>query len=219
VGSGKPIGGEIFSSAQTLWDYMHMNQPLRKSDVAIAMGSHDVRVAEYAAGLVLEGWAPLLICSGGYGRLTEGVWKESEASIFTAAAEKSGLPTEKIVLEDRSTNTGENLLFSRDLCEKIGIPTRDVLLVHKPYMERRVWAAAGKMWPEMKAVVASPPFSFEAFPTCEITREMVIHIMVGDFQRILAYPEKGFALPQEVPNAVMQAYEILVQCGYTQHLL
>ena len=198
---------------------MHMNQPLRKSDVAIAMGSHDVRVAEYAARLVLEGWAPLLICSGGSGRLTNGIWKDSEASRFAAAAVKAGLSADKILLEDRSTNTCENLTFSRALCEEMGIPAQYILLVHKPYMERRVWAAVGKIWPETKAAVASPPIPFEAYPTREITLEMVIHIMAGDFQRILAYPEKGFALAQEVPDAVMEAYGILMQSGYTRHLL
>ena len=41
--------------------------------------------------------------------------------------------------------------------------------------------------------VSSPPIPFEAYPTKDIPLEQVIHIMVGDFQRILIYPEKGFA--------------------------
>ena len=209
----------IRSSARVLWDYMHMHQALRKCDVAIAMGSHDMRVAEYAAQLVLDGWAPILVCSGGFGRLTKGVWQESEASLFAAAALKKGLPAEKILTEDRSSNTGENLTFSKALCREKGIPAQSVLLVHKPYMERRVWAAVRKVWPETQAVVSSPPLSLASYPTDKIPFEDVIHIMVGDFQRILRYPEKGFALPQEVPAAVMEAYRRLVQKGYTHHLI
>ncbi|MCD6577346.1 MAG: YdcF family protein [Anaerolineaceae bacterium] len=192
---------------------------MRKSDVVIAMGSHDLRVATYAAQLVLEGWAPLLICSGGSGRLTGGIWQESEAAHFAAAAVKKGLPLKKILQEDRSTNTGENLLFTKALCKKHGIPTKTVLLVHKPYMERRVWAAVQKVWPEPQASITSPPILFEAYPTKEIPIGQVIQIMVGDFQRILLYPEKGFAVPQPVPDEVMDAFNLLVFNGFTQHLI
>jgi uncharacterized SAM-binding protein YcdF (DUF218 family) len=215
----KQIPAYILSSAKILWKYLQMNQPLRKSDIVIAMGSHDLRVASYAAQLVLEGWAPLLICSGGFGRLTSGAWQESEAARFTAAAVEKGLSRKKILQEDRSSNTGENLLFSKSLCEKHGIPTRTVLLIHKPYMERRVWAAARKIWPEPQAAVSSPPIPFEAYPTEDIPLNQVLHIMVGDFQRILVYPEKGFAVPQPVPDEVMDAFDLLVLNGYTQHLI
>ena len=196
-----------------------MNQPLRKSDVVIAMGSHDLRVASYAAQLVLEGWAPLLICSGGFGRLTSNIWQESEAARFTSAAVEKGLSRKKILQEDRSTNTGENLLFSKALCKKHGIPTRTVILIHKPYMERRVWAAVRKIWPEPQTAVSSPPISFETYPTEDIPLNQVIHIMVGDFQRILVYPEKGFAVPQPMPDEVMDAFDLLVLNGFTQHLI
>ena len=215
----KHIPAHILSSAKILWKYLQINHPLRKSDVVIAMGSHDLRVAAYAAQLVLEGWAPLLICSGGFGRLTNGTWQESEAARFTAAAVEKGLPRKKILQEDRSTNTGENLLFSKALCEEHNIPTRTVLLVHKPYMERRVWAATRKIWPEPQASVSSPPIPFEAYPTEDIPLKQVIHIMVGDFQRILFYPEKGFAVPQPVPDEVMDTFDLLVLNGFTQHLI
>jgi len=213
------IPTHILSSAKILWKYLHMNQPLRKSGVVIAMGSHDLRVATYAAQLVLEGWAPLLICSGGVGRLTSGIWQESEAARFAVLAVEKGLSRKKILREDRSTNTGENLLFSKALCEKHGISTRTVLLVHKPYMERRVWAAARKIWPEPQTAVSSPPISFKAYPTEDIPLDHVIHIMVGDFQRILVYPEKGFAVTQPVPDEVMDAFDFLVLNGFTKHLI
>jgi len=196
-----------------------MNQPLQKCDVVIAMGSHDLRVAAYAAQLVLDGWAPLLICSGGFGRLTSGIWQESEAARFAAAAVEKGLSQKKIIQETRSTNTGENLLFSKALCAEQNIPVRTALLVHKPYMERRLWAAALKIWPDLQAVISSPPIPIEEYHTEDISLEQVIHILAGDFQRILIYPEKGFAVPQPVPNEVMDAFDLLVLNDFTQHLV
>ena len=44
-------------------------------------------------------------------------------------------------------------------------------------------------------------------------------MMVGDLQRVLAYPDLGFAVPQYVPEDVHAAYESLVRGGFTDHLI
>jgi hypothetical protein len=67
--------------------------------------------------------------------------------------------------------------------------------------------------------VTSPQVSFEEYPTASIGRDDVIHIMVGDLQRLIVYGEKGWSAPQEVPPEVMEAYESLVAAGYTRRLL
>lgn len=198
---------------------MRLDQPLRHCAAAIAMGSHDLRTASYAAHLVWQGWAPFLVCSGASGRLTEGVWIESEAQIFADEALRTGLPEDQVLLEDRSTNTGENLLFSLELLKEKGLPHAPLLLVHKPYMERRVLATAGKILPDVDIVVTSPPIAFEKYPLGTIPMNEVIAIMVGDFQRVIEYPQRGFALPQVVPDEALQAFQSLTAAGFTSHLL
>jgi len=47
----------------------------------------------------------------------------------------------------------------------------------------------------------------------------VIHIMVGDLQRIKLYPAKGFQIEQEIPDNVWQAFEELVTLGFDQQLV
>jgi hypothetical protein len=49
---------DIEVAIRTVWDYMHMDHQLRKVDIIFALGSHDIRVAERAAQLWLDGWAP-----------------------------------------------------------------------------------------------------------------------------------------------------------------
>ena len=198
---------------------MHIGQPLVKCDVAIAMGSHDLRTAAYAAQLVLDGWAPFLICSGSSGRLTDGIWKKTEAVLFAEEAQKGGLPAGKILLEEQSTNTSENLIFSTELLKDASISCKSVLLVHKPYMERRVWATAGKVWPRIKVTVTSPPIPFNEYPTENILLEQIIQIMVGDFQRVLEYPKKGYAIIQDLSDEVMGSFELLKSNGFDEHLL
>jgi uncharacterized SAM-binding protein YcdF (DUF218 family) len=205
--------------AKIIWDYHHVNHKLEKADGIFVLGSHDIRVAEYGAQLYLEEWAPILIMSGGVGRLTEGMWQTSEAELFASIAVRIGVPKERIVVESRSTNTGENIRFTKALLEEKGILIKKLILVQKPYMERRTYATFMKQWEGMDFLVTSPQISFEEYPNDEIPLDNVISIVVGDLQRIRDYPKLGFQIEQEIPANVWDAYEELVHRGYTRHLI
>ena len=213
------ITSEIFSLAQQLWDYHHTNQVPERSDCVLALGSHDLRVAERASELYLDGFAPLLIMSGGLGNFTKDMWSEKEADKFAAIALQKGVPENAILIENKSTNTGENILFTQKLLEEKGMYPQSFIVVQKPYMERRSYATFKKHWPDKKLIVTSPQISFKEYPTQEISMERVINIMVGDLQRIKIYPEKGFQIYQEIPAEVWNAFEKLVALGFDKHLI
>ncbi|MFS8086010.1 MAG: YdcF family protein, partial [Acidobacteriota bacterium] len=183
----------------------------------------DKRVAERGAQLFLQGWAPLLIFSGGLGTITQGIWTEPEADQFARVALSMGVPEEKILVEKKSTNTGENVLFTRELLARKRLDPQRFILVQKPYMERRSYATFRKLWPEKEAIVTSPQVSFEEYlseyTNPELTSDDVVNIMVGDLQRIKVYPEKGFQIYQEIPEDVWAAYERLVSGGYNRRLI
>jgi len=209
---------EILTLAQTLWDYHHMLHQLEKSDCIFVLGSHDKRVAVRGAQLYLDGYAPLLIMSGGLGNLTKDIWTESEADQFAAIALEMGVPTEAILVENKSTNTGENILFTQELLKAKGLDPQSFIVVQKPYMERRSYATFKKHWPDKQLLVTSPQLSFTAYPNAEIPLERVINVMVGDLQRIRIYPDKGFQIPQDIPDHVWESYERLVALGFDKHL-
>lgn len=210
---------QVLVWAEELWNYHHMNHLLQKSDCILALGSHDVRVAHRAAELLLEGWAPYLVFSGGLGNLTLGMWTESEADKFAAIAIQKGVPEEKILIENKSTNTGENILFTRQLLQSKNLDPQTFIVVQKPYMERRSYATFKKNWPDKRLLVTSQQISFEKYPTSDISTDQVINIMVGDLQRIRIYPSKGFQIAQEIPEDVWIAYEGLVNAGFTKHMV
>jgi uncharacterized SAM-binding protein YcdF (DUF218 family) len=210
---------QINQLAQKIWDYHHLNHRLEKSDLILALGSNDLRVAEYAADLYLQGWAPWLMFSGNTGTFTRGRFARSEAETFAAIAIEKGVPEESILIEPESTNTGENVIFSRRLLERRGFDPENLILVQKPYMERRTYATFMNFWPGKPLIVASPPISFALYPTPELPRDLVINIMVGDLQRIKIYPQKGFQIEQEIPADIWQAFEELVALGYKNHLI
>ena len=213
------ISNETLQLAKKLWDYHHMHHILEKTDCILALGSHDLRVAERAAQLYLEGWAPILILSGGLGNFTKGMWTETEADRFAAIAISMGVPETSILVENGSTNTGENILFTQQLLAQEKLDPRSFIVVQKPYMERRSYATFKQHWPDKKLVVTSPQISFEDYPTEEIPLERVINIMAGDLQRIKFYPGKGFQIYQEIPGDVWQAFEQLVALGFDKHLM
>jgi len=205
--------------ARIVWDYHHVHHALQKADCIVVLGSHDTRVAERAAELFLAGWAPLVVFSGHLGSLTSGIWTRSEAEVFAEIAVRRGVPRDRILLESRSTNTGENVDFTRRVLAEKGLTPRRAIAVQKPYMERRTLATFGSRWPELEVVVTSPQIAFDDYATGEIAINDVIHIMVGDLQRLIVYARKGWSAPQEIPAEVMAAYEALIAAGYTKRLL
>jgi uncharacterized SAM-binding protein YcdF (DUF218 family) len=210
---------EILSLAQIVWDYHHMHHQLKRSDCVLVLGSHDIRVVERGAELYLQGWAPLLIFSGGLGRLTDGLWQETEADKFSKIAMQMGVPVNAILVENKSTNTGENIRFTRQLLEQNNLYPGTFIVVQKPYMERRSYATFKKVWPEKNIMITSPQISFEEYPTMEVSMDRVIQIMVGDLQRIKLYAEKNFQIAQDIPEKVWEAYEQLVKAGYDEQLV
>jgi hypothetical protein len=47
---------------------------------------------------------------------------------------------------------------------------------------------------------------------------LVIDMLVGDLQRIIEYPARGFAIAQEVPGTVTGAYRRLIAARYVSRL-
>ena len=214
---------QIKALVETVWAYHHLDHELSRADAILVLCSHDTAVAERGAQLFLDGWAPLLIFSGGLGSITRDLWTEPEADQFAAIAVGMGVPRERILVENRSTNTGENVLFTKQLLADRGLTPQSFILVQKPYMERRSYATFKKRWPEKEAIVTSPQVSLdeylERYSNDNLPVDEVVSIMVGDLQRVKLYAEKGFQIPQEIPPDVWAAYEALVAAGYDSRLV
>lgn len=207
---------------EKIWNYHRLGHELRRRDAILVLCSHDAIVAERGAQLWLDRWAPLLIFSGGLGAVTRRFWQEPEADQFAKIAMELGVQREAILIENRSTNTGENVSFTRAMLAERGLDPATFIVVQKPYMERRSYATFRKVWPEKEIVVTSPQLSLDEYlgrySDGPLSEDDMIAIMVGDLQRIRIYPEKGFQIEQEIPADVWEAFEILVEAGYDRYL-
>jgi uncharacterized SAM-binding protein YcdF (DUF218 family) len=214
-------------AVEVIWDYHHVGHtvPARASAI-VALGSNDVRVAHRAAELFLEGRAPVLLFSGGVGALTEGQYGGlSEAAYFKELAVARGVPADAVLVEGASTNTGENIRFSRALLEARGVAADSLILVQKPFMERRTLATFLAQWgapPVPAFFVTSPQLPLREYAqegAHKLDLASVIEVMCGDLQRVAVYPKRGFQAFQEIPVAVWAALKLLVREGYGRHML
>lgn len=207
----------IRDCAQVLWDYHQMHMTVAVADIIFVLGSNDIRVADRAAELFRAGYADRIVVSGNVGKLTLGLFGKAEALAFADRLEELGIPRGCIVTETQATNTGENVVFTRRLLESMGLRVASAICVQKPFMERRTFATVAKQWPELRFTVTSPEIPFADYCNAVIGFDDLLHVMVGDLQRIRTYPALGYQIPQDVPDHVVAACDALVAMGFDRH--
>lgn len=214
---------QAYENLKVIWDYMHLNMEPVKADCIVGFGNYNIAIALRAAELYRAGLAPRVLFTGGLGRNTAGLWTGSEAERFAAAAIGAGVRPEDVIVEDRSTNTAENIRFTRDKLAELGLPTKRLLGVHQPFMERRIWAAMKVYWPEADFTVTSPQVTIQEYLRDAVAQGLeekaAIDVIVGDFQRMEVYARKGWQIPQEIPEEAWAAFRALVALGYDGQLV
>ncbi|WP_031096289.1 YdcF family protein [Streptomyces sp. NRRL S-15] len=213
------ISEQSWADARALWDYHQMHHELRPCSVAIGLGSHDLGVADTAADLYKRGMAPLIVFTGATSPTTRERMPRGEAVHYHERALELGVPSSAVLVETKARNTGENIRLSRLLLDEAGVDVASVLLISKPYEERRAYATARKLWPEVEIVSASTSMTFDDYIDSVGDAQLVLDMLVGALQRLLIYPGRGFMESQAVPEKVTTAYEQLCTAGFTGRLM
>jgi len=207
------------NAARVLWDYHQMGGELKHSDIGIGLGSHDLGVAETATKLFFEGYFPVLLFTGANSPTTKDRFPDGEAVSFARYAVERRVPETALIVEPNATNTSENFTMSRDVLREKGIFPSSILVICKPYMQRRAYLTCAKVWPEVTVTCASEPMTLEEYILSIGSQDLVFSMLVGDTQRIEVYGARGFALEESLPPEVKSAYDSLVDRGYTSRLL
>lgn len=211
---------ELMRDAEILYGFLsRCDEGPERADLILAAGSHDLRVAEYAAVLFKEGRAPLVVCSGGLGKVTDGLWDTPEGVLFARRCVELGVPEGRVLVEREARNTGENFTLSRKLLEGFGLRPASGIITCKPYMAKRAWATAARQWGEVRWGVRVQRLSLEEYLDGDMDPEREINLMVGDLQRMKVYAEMGYQSPVEVPEDVWGAYGRLAEDGFDKYVL
>lgn len=145
-------------------------------DVVVLAGNAVIPTIDAACRLAAEREVPLLI-SGGVGHSTNYLYEavrqdpryrtlpvagRPEAHILADIAHHFWhIPRSRLVVEDQSTNCGENARFTRTTLESRGIPHRRGIVIQDPTMQRRTMATFARVWQG-----ATPPPQWLSFPGC-----------------------------------------------------
>ena len=217
---------EIDKAVDILWNYMLLHHGLERCDIIFLLGNRDERTARYAADIYRRGFAPKIIVSGGVSRKNDMLWKDkycTEAQHFSILMQSHGVPAEVIIEETKAQNTGENILFSYELLMSLGISLSSVMLIQKPYMERRAYATFMKQWPVAnslrRVIVSSPTTDRDEWFSASDDIQEDIAVMVGDVQRMSIYVDLGYQISQDIPKSVKDATKKLIDAGFNKHYI
>lgn len=203
----------------TLWVYHQMGHQIHPVDIAIGLGSHDLSVATHTAQLWKQGVFPLIVFTGANAPTTKARFPRGEAVHYREHALELGVPDDAILVESAATNTAENFTLTRELLAEHDLMPRSVMLISRPYQQRRAFATCRKLWPDVDVICSSIQLPLDDYVASIGDADRVINMIVGDTQRIDLFADWGFAIAQPIPEEVRAAYERLVERGYTQRLV
>jgi len=198
-----------------LWDYQSSFRDRSRADTALVCCSYDLRVCDYACQLLHEGAVRRMVLTGGTGNWTRHLWDVPEAQVFRDRAVANGISPGRILVEDHATNFGENIGFVRQLLPNL----RQATIITKPNSVLRVCLTVPVQWPELTAYVDAPDLNFPDDVSNMIGVWGLLNEMVGDIDRILRYPARGFQIPHPVPQEILDSFDALISAGFSHHLL
>ena len=177
-------------------DFVFVEDKPEKADVIFVPGNGFPQMAERAAQLYREGYAPYILPSGKYS-ITMGKFVgvqsrrenydgdyETEWEFLKNVLMKNGVPKEAILRENQATFTYENAIYSRQVTDGKGIQVKNAILCCKTYHARRSLMYYQLLYPEAKILVC---------PACPdgITREnwreteAGVEAVTGEVDRII----------------------------------
>ncbi|MEE1191984.1 MAG: YdcF family protein, partial [Blautia sp.] len=126
-------------------EFVFAEHKLERADIIFIPGSGHPQLAEEAARLYHQGWAPWILPSGRYS-ITTGKFSgvldkqecyqgsyETEWDFLSQVLQEKGVPGTAILKEDRATYTYENAIYSRQVTDGMGLEIKKAILCSKPY--------------------------------------------------------------------------------------
>jgi hypothetical protein len=201
--------------ARALFDYLYLSSPvIRSADVIIGFGHFDLGIPRRCGDLYTQGDAKRIIFTGGIGSGTADL-NQPEAHAFLQELCRCfpDIPSEAVILEDASTNTSENIQYTKEKLERefpnftFGREIQSAILVANAYRQRRVWLTCRKQLPMLTFINVPPNTTFER--ECHFFTDKgfaLPELLLGEIERLERYAEAGYIVAEPLPDAVYQRY-------------
>lgn len=218
----------------------HFDCPV--ADVTIVFGNSIPYTGELAAKIYASGRCKKILFTGGIGHSTsilrenarvnydlKNIEDKSEAFILKEIAKRNeDIPEEDILIEEKSTNSGENSMFSLKLLGEMGIPHKNIILIQDPLLQLRSYATLKNYLTkeDMNILSFSPfiPFLKEDFKLgnpqeiCGMwTFNRYIELIIGEIPRLRDDKQgygpngKGYIAHVDIPKEIEESYNLILE--------
>lgn len=191
--------------------------PAGPTDAVLGFGMFDLALPVFCGRLYLRGLARRIVFTGGIGAGT-GDLGQPEADAWREALLTAypNIPYEHVVIENRSTNTADNIrhtaaLLARDRPElAFGTGLRTALVVASPSRLRRVGLTLRLLRPELRIVRCLPPVDFAREQALYVRQRLdYAEHLRGELDRIVYYPARKWIVAEPLPAEIAAAHAIL----------
>ena len=212
-------GCNTHDRARQVFDYLAAMDALSTTvcDAVIGFGVFDLKLARLCGELYVSGRVARIIFTGGIGAGSADLG-QPEADAWYAELRRAHpkIPREHVILENRSTNTAENVRFTEALLEQqhptlsLGRGIKTVIAVASPSRLRRVRLTLKQMLPGLHIVGRHTGSSFAAEHALYASKgiDFVAHL-VGELERIIDYAGRGWIFPEPLPPPIAAAHQEL----------
>jgi uncharacterized SAM-binding protein YcdF (DUF218 family) len=200
--------------SQILWNWLAINDKPENSDIIFLFGGAILNTPQKGLELFNQGLAPYIVTTGLGGTFGNPEWTKPIADMFTNYLVEKGIPQEKIIIQNTSTNTPEDVKIAIPLLRKMNIPHSSAIIVSRPVHQRRAYATFAKLYPEIKLINAP---CFETEPTQIEDQNELVYVAtrcLQEYERLITYGEKGDLVIQQIPADIAETYNQLKQLSY-----
>jgi hypothetical protein len=194
-----------------VWRFLVVNDQPKRSDIIFVFGGLDLAVPIRAAELYHAKIATQILITGNIGPLSKNVFNKPEAQIFRDEMIKHHVPSSSVLIEDKATNTLQNVMLGMNLLLSSNITIESAVLVAKPFLMRRCLATFQHHYNKIKVLACPPQGPILKF--CDRPRREFAERVLAELHRIKIYSEKGDITPQplsiDVENGIATISKIL----------
>jgi len=197
---------------QNVFRYLAVRDSLpSKADIAIGFGHFDEKIPRTCGELYTRGVVSRILFTGGVGAGTADI-PGAEADYFFSYLKKHfpGVQERAVFIENRSTNTGENVSFSAAMLAALQPPLRfgrelqSAILVANAYRQRRVFLTVSHLVTGTTLYNCPPKTTLNA--ECALFQskgEDLAALLPGEIDRIVTYGERGYSARETIPEDIL----------------